>query len=48
MTTEELKAQAYDAMVQVEVWQRKLQELNRQIAEAIKSEKSDNDKPIAK
>jgi hypothetical protein len=30
---EKLKAQAYDALIQVQNWQAKLQEINKQIAE---------------
>jgi hypothetical protein len=43
MTLTELKAAAYDALANVEYWQRKLQEINQQIAEeAKKSEESSN------
>lgn len=33
MTLEQLKANAYDAISQIELWQRKLQEINKQISE---------------
>ncbi len=35
----ELKAQAYDALANIEYWQAKLQELNKQIAELQAKEK---------
>jgi hypothetical protein len=36
MNLTELKAAAYDAIANVEYWQRKLQEINQQIAEEAK------------
>jgi hypothetical protein len=36
MNLTELKAAAYDALANVEYWQRKLQEINQQIAEEAK------------
>ncbi len=32
MTKEQLKAQAYDALANIEFWQKKLNDLNNQIA----------------
>jgi len=34
----ELKAQAYDAITQIEMWQNKLRECNEKIAEELKKE----------
>ena len=39
MTLEQLKAQAYDCLVQVEQWQLKLKETNQQIAKIQQEEK---------
>jgi hypothetical protein len=36
MNLTELKAAAYDALANIEFWQRKLQEINQQIAEEAK------------
>ena len=38
MTVQELKAAAYDALANIEAWQKRLQELNMQIAEKQKEE----------
>ena len=38
MNLTELKAQAYDTLAQIEFLQRKLQEINQQIAEELKKE----------
>lgn len=40
MTLTDLKAAAYDALANVEYWQRKLAEINQQIAEKVKEEES--------
>lgn len=40
MTITELKAQAYDALANIEHWQRKLAEINQLIAEKVKEEES--------
>jgi hypothetical protein len=46
MNLTELKAAAYDAIANVEYWQRKLQEINQQIAEeAKKVEPKSNEEP---
>jgi hypothetical protein len=37
MNLTELKAAAYDALANIEFWQRKLQEINQEIAEKSKS-----------
>jgi flagellar hook-associated protein FlgK len=39
MTLQELKAQAYDAIAQINNWQAKLNELNQQIANFKEDEK---------
>jgi len=41
MNLTELKAAAYDALVNVEYWQRKLQEINQQIAEESKKQEEE-------
>ncbi len=38
MSLQDLKAAAYDAIVQVEIWTKKLQELNMQIREESKKQ----------
>ena len=38
MNLTELKAAAYDALANIEFWQRKLAEINQQIAEELKKE----------
>jgi hypothetical protein len=42
MNLTELKAQAYDILAQIEFLQKKLQETNQAIAEAMEKEKSEN------
>jgi hypothetical protein len=43
MNLTELKAAAYDALANIEFWQRKLQEINQQIAEEV-NKKEDGEK----
>jgi hypothetical protein len=43
MNLTELKAAAYDALSSIEFWQRKLQEINQQIAEEV-NKKEDGEK----
>jgi hypothetical protein len=38
MNLTELKAAAYDALANIEYWQKKLAEINQQIAEELKKE----------
>jgi hypothetical protein len=38
MNLTELKAAAYDALASIEYWQKKLAEINQQIAEELKKE----------
>lgn len=38
MTLTDLKAAAYDALANIEYWQKKLAEINQQIAEKVKDE----------
>jgi hypothetical protein len=38
MNLTELKAAAYDALANIEFWQKKLAEINQQIAEELKKE----------
>lgn len=40
MTLTDLKAAAYDALANIEHWQRKLAEINQQIAEKVKEEEN--------
>jgi hypothetical protein len=41
MSIEQLKAQAYDALVQIEQWQAKLRDINQQIVESLKETKEE-------
>ncbi len=41
MNLTELKAAAYDALANIEFWQRKLQEINQQIAEESKKQEEE-------
>jgi hypothetical protein len=43
MNLTELKAAAYDALANIEFWQKKLQEINQQIAEEV-NKKEDGEK----
>jgi hypothetical protein len=43
MNLTELKAAAYDALANIEYWQKKLQEINQQIAEEV-NKKEDGEK----
>lgn len=40
MTITDLKAAAYDALANIEYWQKKLAEVNQQIAEKVKEEEN--------
>lgn len=42
MTLTELKAAAYDALANIEYWQKKLAEINQQIGEKVKEDGETN------
>lgn len=47
MTIQELKAQAYDSLAQIQFFEKQLQDLNNQIAQAVQNQQAQEKVPAA-